>query len=450
MEDAHDNEVTPMKFPQHDAPPDDGEEEETEEQERSQYVGVTAKKKAKRPGLGSAPARTDKSRPQDGWTNRDADLLWPEMLSEMKRSGSKHSAHDIDIRVVRLDPPPLTTLPPSFNGGAIQGDSSCGPGDALIRFIDDNYHNPLARSAVTYDLVFLWKSNGAMYGRGRLVRPSPEEIMALRRAQQQSRSGSPPPPQQYGQAQQQYQQAPQQPYQGYGAPPPPYGYPPPGYGYAPQQQQQQQPTYDPEVVNLRAQVAGLTGQLTQVLEHLRTSGVQVPAGLAAPPPAAPPAPPVYIQQPPQQTQQQSMRVGLAGVREALSVLRDVYSLRDELDSIIPQRGRDDEPAQQNPGGVTVVSAEPADDGLPFRVIPVPETSLKYAQDKETGNIDWSNTAFVNVDSEIGRKVVGLVGDFMQGVVKAAGVKPDGTVLPSSPPQLHGANGSAGGTWPSNL
>jgi hypothetical protein len=91
----------------------------------------------------------------------------------------------------------------------------------------------------------------------------------------------------------------------------------------------------------------------------------------------------------------------------------------------------------------IVAATPPDDGLPFRIIPIPETNLKYAQSKETGGIDWTGTAIANGESEVAQKIVGLAADFVKGLGKAAGINAKGHVIPAAEPaQLHGHHGSS--------
>ena len=445
-------------------PADDEEDEELEEEDDEPsapaatpaeaaariVVPKPKKPKARRgaapSGLGNPRAAGPGRLPNPaGWPNKEADFMWTDMCRELKALGK--TPWDITMLCVRMDPPPVQTLNGQINGGACSGSESETPGQMLVRMVDDNFHMPISRTPATYDIVFMWKQDGTIWGRGRLARPGPQDIQAMRQAQYQHQQIPPPAPG-YGGPQQQpsHGGGPQQhPYGGGGGypqqHPAPYGYPQqhgaqhmgPGYvGMGYPQQQQQQGSYDPEVVNLRMQVGQLTGQLTQVLAYIERQGVAVPAGLAAPPPPAPPQ--IVYQQAPQQQQTTGLGAELSSLDAALSGLERLRGLSDRLNStfgrtVVTGVGSPDD-GDADPDDSP--SAAPKDDGLPFAVIPIPETSLKYAKNKETGNIDWMGIGIANADSEVVKKVVGLAGDFIQGIVKAAGVK-GGDAIPGGYP-----------------
>jgi hypothetical protein len=172
---------------------------------------------------------------------------------------------------------------------------------------------------------------------------------------------------------------------------------------------------------------------------MQKQGMQPPPGLAAPPP--PPPQPVYQQPPPQAP------TGLGAINEIERLVGAMEGLRNVSDRLNGVLGRTVmEPGMGSP---TIVAEpdepeEPEKPRLSFDVLAIPETTLKMAKDRETGNIDWANTAFVNLDSEIGKKVVGLAGELIQNITKMAGVKQDGSVIPGGHrPQLP-ANGASNG------
>lgn len=392
--------------------------------------GIGGKKPGKTgAGFAGVPSRID-PRLKRTWENKEADFMWEEMQPALKAASA--TPYDIDMRVIKMDPPPQHTLPGAIPGAAVAGSSSESPGEALCRVIDDNYHMPTMRSQATYDIVFTWKRDGSIWGRGRLTRPGQEEITAVRAAQQRNRNhqsppapgsylpgmGAPPPaPSPYG----------QQPPPGYYPPPPPYAA---GYG-APQPPQvpQSNPSHDALLQHVIAQNQAL-------MAWMQKQGMQPPPGLAAPPP--PPPQPVY--QPPPQAP-----TGLGAIDELDRLVTAMDCLRNVGDRINGVLGRTVvEPGMGNPA--PAVEDEPEKEEGPrlsFDVLAIPETTLKMAKDWKTGDVDWANTAFVNLDSEIGKKLVGLAGELVQTITKMAGVKKDGTVIPGGhvPAQLpQGTNG----------
>jgi hypothetical protein len=69
------------------------------------------------------------------------------------------------------------------------------PGDALRTYVEDNFHLPLARMPVTYQVQFIYKPSGRVFAQSKLALDAPQAILALRRAtferqQREERAGS--------------------------------------------------------------------------------------------------------------------------------------------------------------------------------------------------------------------------------------------------------------------
>jgi hypothetical protein len=471
--------MTNVTFPQNPAPPDD--ENEQEEQEEGQPDPDAAarilhnqparpRKKARSgQSVGDIAARAGVGRPPGHpharveWQAKEADFLWPEMMQELKSRSLAGlpgcTPHDITIRCVAMALPGQQTLSGELNGGAVTGDyDGASPGEMLITAVDEFWHMPRAHGPAQYDLVFCWKADGTVWGRGRLFRPDPAEIVAMQRAKQNHQRARPPAPGGYngytpgGMGAPPPQGGPPQghgyPHQQPGGYPAQMGYPPnvyppqgqgfgapPGYPYYPPPQQG--PTY--AEAELRSSFAQLQGQLAAVLDFVKQQGVQVPVGLAAPPlppppVAAPPQQPVYMQPPPQRSFETELS-------QAVGVLERLRGTYERLDGFFGNRNAEGLGAPE-PEPVAVTPPQPGD-SLSFNVVPIPETSFKYALDKKTGDVDWGQTAFVNAESEVGKKLIGIVGDFVQNLGKMGGVRPNGNVLPEAPMQ-HAQNGHANG------
>lgn len=413
-----------MEFPKNPAPAPSFSDDEAPE-------APEAPRKRKQAAVGvAAPIDTNKP----AWENRDADMLWPEVLSWLPSVGK--SPYDVDARVEVLDPVPRRSLG-TLSGSALVGDGTMGPGDVLTVAIDNNFHLPTARTPAKYMVTFTWRATGKGLAWGPLMRPSPDEIIAVRRAQHALRQQAPPLGQDMS-----GMGAPTGAPQAYGTPPSPQWGPPPsawspyGYGAPPTPPQG---TIDPEVVNLRAQVATMSGQLAMVLEHLQRQGaVAAPQGLGQ-------APQIIMQAPVAPAPPAQVGLGLGGARQLLEAFRELQGFHQQLGEVFNR---------PDPAAPPIVESPAEDDkpGLGLHVYPIPETTLKLAKDAETGNIDWGMTALANADSEVGKKAMEIVGNAMAGLTRLAGVK-DGNVIPSGPPAL-GANGSTGvgsgsGGWTPN-
>lgn len=296
--------------------------------------------RASSPSGGHAPPK------QPIWQERDVELLWPEILRELGKPGgfyASESAHNVEIRVRRVAPPPGVTVG-RVDGVACVGEEGLSPGEKLVDLIDDYCHIPTCGGAETrYEVYFVWKAGvraGQTISHGPITRPTPSAIYSARSARmrantrQQSGPGMPqtmPMPQPYG----------QQPYGPYGYPggpygypgypvqpqmyPPPYGYPPPGLGAMPQQGQQQQPQMqhpDPMVMHL---IGTLTEQLNETRRELAEARGQ-PAPQPVTVPIPPPAPP----------QQQNESIDIMIARGVAAGIRSIPGL-----GAAPQGGTSD-------------------------------------------------------------------------------------------------------------
>jgi len=279
---------------------EEGQEEEQETPPpRAAAKGKTQTRKAgaNAPGVGSGNMNGRARMLADGtpnakWDNREAELMWPEILDAIEAKG--HSAYEISIQVVRLSPAGADGAVPmgSIDGNSATGDKQVGPGERLMQLITDQFHMPTQRGPARYEVRFVWKQGSGRIGTGILNLPSPAEIIALRNAaysaanEQQAQQtqlgqlGAPPrqpPPQQY----------PQQPPPQY--PPQPYG-----YGYAPYYQQpppyvppapgvHHEPGISPELSAMRMELAATRGALNEALAAAREGRQPRLDGVAAPP-----------------------------------------------------------------------------------------------------------------------------------------------------------------------
>jgi hypothetical protein len=149
--------------------------------------------------------------------NTDPAQLWGEILDRLRAYPQLGTVYDLNIRIMNERAQPLGT----FEASTVQGSEQQSPGDALVTYVIDQFHIPLAQGAATYDIQIVWKKNSNIYARARLNLPSREQLLALRLANERRTAAQAPPG---------FSPYPQQ---GYGAPPPGYGSP---QGYAPQPQ----------------------------------------------------------------------------------------------------------------------------------------------------------------------------------------------------------------------
>lgn len=255
-------------------------------------------------GMGNAPQTATSAAPaapapppnaKDApWTDQDAEAMLAEMLgNEHPRCLQKlgKSAYDVICDVVPEGNPAMGSSPlETIDCSSIVGDGNQTCGQALRERVTALHFAVSKGGPGSFELRFRWRQGGQLYGRGKMRLASPAEIVAARNAQQpragtgQSPYGAPPP---------QYIPNPQPPPPvGYGAPsvqqPPQYPPPPPQYPYTRQAEQQpSQPSHDPEVSQLRTDVAGLAGAVRELMHWAREGG-RAPAPQSPQPPQAAP------------------------------------------------------------------------------------------------------------------------------------------------------------------
>lgn len=227
--------------------------------------------------------------------NRDAELLWPEILGKLPPMG--HSAYDLMVRVLRVDPPPREQIGRAFESSAVRGDGgSLIPGDALISYVTQYYHVPFQQGPAQYELQWVWKSTGQIFAMGTLRLPSRDAISAAYAAEWQRRQqegagnaapgvmppgmvppapppmgfGAPPAQQQVQQPTQQQQAQQPQPFYGY---PSPYGYNPYPVPQQPAQQPAQPPARDPEIDLMREEMREIKQLLRESITAKRDEGL---------------------------------------------------------------------------------------------------------------------------------------------------------------------------------
>lgn len=404
--------------------------------------------KPRKPRTLAAPAPALR---QSQWSSHDVEMMWPEMLAALKKEGK--SPYDIDILVKRIDPPPDQPLG-LFSGGAVAGTQSQGAAQQFLEYFDSNFHMPNARGPSSYEVRFLKRNEGnTIYGRTKLNRPDPAEIVNMRRARipsPQMPAYMPPEYAGYGQPQAPayfQQQAPAQMPQ---APQAPLGAPP------------ATPHADPTVAALQAQVGFLSGTLQGLTQGLQRQGHALeqivahltnrPAPAAPVPVGTPPAPAIHeswlqpAPVPAVPAQQPQSRFG--HIRQLLDEVRLIKSFATEVDTLFGAPGTLGAPAE--------VVEEPEKATTPFETVEIPGATLfgrplQGAINKETKNIDWQGVALSN--PQLIEKGVELASSFLQGVIKASGASAMDAPAPAAPAALGAApthaNGASHGTgWPS--
>ena len=177
-------------------------------------------------GTGDTPPVSQSIAEHEGprtWNHKEADLLWAEII-EYHRVHQK-SIHELSLAFYRVD---STTLYMGWcDVQEVLGDgTNMGPDAALREYVITRFHLPCGVGRpLTYWIHFRRKTSGKILAQGSLPLPSPQELMAIRRAQQQQANafqgnaqsfyGSPPVP-------------PPMPQPVQYAGPPPGGYYPPG------------------------------------------------------------------------------------------------------------------------------------------------------------------------------------------------------------------------------
>lgn len=447
------------------------------------------------------------------WGEEEADRVWPKMIIKMREATPEQPArtpYEMSIQVIQLAPPPARQIGRAFEASLVVGDRSMSAGDALMRFVTDHYHLPIAKYEAEYEIRFYWKATSDLYGRGRLRLGTPEEIEALRLAEARVRRYYPTNPSMGI-----------DPYGAYGAPSygPPYGAPPPSYGAPPPPP----PAPAPPIVgpppaggsdgdvDLRVQLhdarqhaARVEGQLHEMYAAMREGRLPRPlnetgvaaAAAPAPPPAPPavseeeqqdrllfklarmgvisinggnvgppvaaaPPPPVYVSPPapPPVAARTSADIAaettdsLKSLKTLVATVRELRGLSKVIDGVLGGTADAGE-------AVAEVISEGAE--IPFATAAIPEAKwanglpIMYAQDKRTGKFSWTGVGMANasvVQPAVEKVIEGVV-DLLGGLGKIVGTNPVGSepsVVSHTPSGARDANGSASsdnGGWPS--
>lgn len=431
---------------------DDEGEEEVEEtpavNTAHQTPAVTpVKRHRKKPnGVGVAAP------PAPAWHYQEAELLWPEVLEDIKRRGM--SAYDFCCRVSRLQPE-LMQMGSAFECSAIMGSETVTPGDALIEYVTEHYHLPLSQGPQRYDIAFVQKVGAKIYARGRLSLLSAAEIMAMRSANLRL----------------QQQKLPQNQV-GVGAPPPaPVYQPPPTYpAYA--QPAAPQSTSD-EVAFLRQQLQRLESnneamrqevlaaaregrqpniqpaqpedrisRLEKLVEKLIESKA-APVGVGAPPTT--------------QVAAAETASGVSSLKTMFDNFREVKGMFKQAREIFAEEEDDD--GDEDPADTkqpVVATPEKKEDPIPFEVAELPTSPkwsngdpVRYARNKETGDIDWFGAAMANPHvAEKAVDIVNRVGEAIVGAAKRyAGQAEAQAQTPTLPTGVGRTGGEGGGSPP---
>jgi hypothetical protein len=406
------------------------------------------RKRATRKDLGQPHAK-----PGDRWSSvpPEGDQRWAVLITDLKRVGK--SPYDVVIRVLRADGK-LVQLPGLIDGSAVMGGGNMSPGDALREAVATQYHEPVARGPMTYNVHFCWKSTGQFITRGVFNFPSPDEMWAFRQAAvtaERQRGGPVQRPTQLGAppfdgggyAGGHFPSQPQQPPPFYGAPPSQNG----GGG--------------DEMAQMRAEMsrmrereqyqAGVIAELLRAQKEGRAPNFQ---GVAAPPPAAPPVQPqgfpsegdlvervanrlveklglrpgqpgIGVGAPPPAVAQRNVveqgKEGISALATMVGQLKELKGLGAQISSIFGEDDGGDEPLP--PAAAPVVEPLKPEDDLPFQTIPIPESPTllgqpyRYAVDKKTGGTSWEGILHSN--PQIAEKAFEVGGKFLQGLSRFA-------------------------------
>lgn len=430
----------------------DDEEEEVEETPAAtntahQTPAVTpVKRHRKKPnGVGVAAPQAP------AWHYQEAELLWPEVLEDIKRRGM--SAYDFCCRVSRLQPE-LMQMGSAFECSAIMGSETVTPGDALIEYVTEHYHLPLSQGPQRYDIAFVQKVGAKIYARGRLSLLSAAEIMAMRsanlRLQQQKLPnqvgvGAPPPP--------------PAPYQ----PPPTYAqpsYPVPQstsdeVSFLRQQLQRLESNNEAmrqEVLNAAregrqpiiqpAQPEDRISRLEKLVEKLIESKATPAVGVGAPPTT--------------QVAAAETASGVSSLKTMFDNFREVKGMFKQAREIFAEEEDDDGDEPEDNKQPVVATPEKKEDPIPFEVAELPTSPkwsngepVRYARNKETGDIDWLGAAMANPHvAEKAVDIVNRVGEAIVGAAKRyAGQQEQAVATPSLPTGMGRTGGEGGGSPP---
>jgi hypothetical protein len=375
-----------------------------------------------------------------GFSSNNADEVWPEIVSGLGKANE--DPYEVEISVTRLQPGARTPLSRSFNGSMVRGSATQSPEDALVQYVDRNFHLPTQRGPSTYEIVFKRRLSKQIIKRANLERPSPADIHAV----EQAATGALPSYAHLGVAAPAPQQAPPSPAQS-GAPII-HNYPP---AVAPSVPRERDPYVDM-----------LVQQNQQLMEKLLAHNIPVPQGLGAQPTQSPitvetiaaavavalrqvglGAPPPAVTAPlPQRASQK-----VSELRDLVDAVRSLKSLSSEVDKIFA-------PETEGTGLGDPEPPPDPDEDSPFKVMTVPGTGeggkapWRYAINKETKDVDWAGTGIANGE-HIGQTLSKVV-DMAEKVVKRlANSAPEGPEAGESPPAFTPPpNGSseAGGGW----
>jgi hypothetical protein len=412
---------------------DDNDEEVDERDETSTPEAPAA---VKLPKHSRRPRKTNNgahavgmgAQPQPAWKYQEADLLWPEVLESLRRSGL--SPHDFVCRISKLpEKQHLYTLECADLTGEAEGKA---PGDALIDRVTDYVHLRWTQSPQRYDIAFVQKVGAKIYARGILSLPSGGEIMAIRSAKVQLDQSKPlgmgmPPP--------------AMPPMHVPAPVPPPSYTPPyaGVGAPPmasasdevaflrrqlEAKEQQAEAMRQEVLTaaregrqpniaVAAQPEDRIARLERLVERLIETRA-APVGVGAPPP--PPAAPSEMAA--QTADGVNSFEGMIGnfrrVKAAMKQARELFAEYDD--------DEEEEEPEKKPDPVVAAPAKP-EDTLPWNNAEVPGakwgngSSVQFARNKETGDIDWTGLAMSN--PHIAEKIVDMANRLGEGILGAA-------------------------------
>jgi hypothetical protein len=362
------------------------------------------------------------------------------MIEWLQRKG--RSPYDVTVNVIRVEPPPRSSVGEGFEANAAVGDgSSLTPGDAIKRIVEDYYHLPVSRTPAKYELQFVWRANSQYIAQGYLSCASPAEIIALRNAQHARRMQQPTQqmPGLGGYSPPQQQQIPPFVPQGYGVGAP-IGYPP-FYQQPPQQAPQLPVREQLELERLRADNERLRREqqapprapqpgfgapspmseaereerlVTRVVTALRAAGLGAPA--------APPPPPNDM---------------ISGMRSALAVMREFRRFSEDAAGVFEP---DDPPPRQLATGTgnPPPQYEP-DDPYETTEFPTPwgdGTKPTLKRDRETGKIDLIATAFANPGPT--QKLMNASAAFIESMARRRGLgspPPEEEGIPEEQPQF---------------
>jgi hypothetical protein len=466
-------------------PGDDEEDEEEGEEEEEDEPAVAqapvrpqphVRQRARRSDAGIAkPAKSH----QSNWQNKEADLLWGEILQKMQSTGTTPYEMKISVSINNPADGGLSQKLTEFEASSVMGGGDLSPSEALTRRVEDAVHLPSGYPGPRqYQIRFLWKNNSHIYAMGLLNLPSPQQILAIR-AQQNAETTDHAPMPGLGQPPRQPQQQPawQGPYY-----PPQYGYPgqqpqppymPPGYP----------PPYSGEMEQLRGELqrereqnARNQGMLEEIIRAQREG--------RAPnvPPPAPPAATAGLGAPPPQAIDVAAAIK-AGIVEAVTLLGGVGMGRPQtqtsameasllkatnemvsgiLHATLKQVSKGMERGVIGLGAPEEEEAEPAPivpppdpkDGLPFEAIELAQTwpngsKVVYARSKETGGIHPLGAVMGNpyVMEQSGHAIAGLAQALTEAVKNIGKTGPH--IVRDIPPAAQPAGlptSGGGGGW----